>query len=247
MRLLPEQLELTVFIKITRDIYVPDFQSGKLYMNNLKYYVDLEKETQKRGIGDIREASLANIYKHELFIQVNGEERRKIPIGPAPGIIYDNEALFHPVFCSIGKVFVLDKINDKQYVGEISLKREEIEDFIDGTNSYKAIVVFNVIEFLERIYATAYKLKIAGKHGFIKYRDIKFPNVIDGKWILDDTFTKDIRFKNQSEFRMELFTHAEQAFVLDVGDLHDVSIAIECEKLLSGLSIIQTIDDIDEL
>ena len=30
-------------------------------MNNLKFFVDLEKETGIQGVGDIREASLLNI------------------------------------------------------------------------------------------------------------------------------------------------------------------------------------------
>lgn len=47
-------------------------QNGKLYMNNLKHYVELKKTTDEQGIGDIQEASYINIKRHKLFIQVEG-------------------------------------------------------------------------------------------------------------------------------------------------------------------------------
>lgn len=147
---LPDRLEFPVLFKISAEKYIKDIQSGKLYMNNLKYFVDLEKKSGKKGIGDIREASLLNIRNHELFIQINGGERQKVEIGPPPGIIYDEEALYHPVFCMVGKCFYLDKTGDREYFGRISLSEETLSDFSCDKDT-KVLIVFNVIDFLQNL------------------------------------------------------------------------------------------------
>lgn len=109
MENLPDIIEMPVLLKISKVKYLQEIQAGNLYMNNLKYYVDLEKETQQQGIGDIREASLGNIKRHELFIQVGEKEKKKVPINPSPGIIYDMEAIYYPVFCLMGKTIFLKR------------------------------------------------------------------------------------------------------------------------------------------
>lgn len=40
---LPKTLEFPVIIKILKKEFVNDLLDGKLYMNNLKYFVDLKK------------------------------------------------------------------------------------------------------------------------------------------------------------------------------------------------------------
>lgn len=236
---LPEVQEFPVIIKILKEEYVESLLDGNLYMNNLKFFVDWEKETGIQGVGDIREASLLNIKKHELFIQINGGERKRMEIGPAPGIIYDEDALYHPVFCAIGKIVELKRSGNDQFVGTLQLEKENISDFIGGADSaYKAVVIFNCIDFLDKIKKTG----ISGKHGFIKYRDLRLPNIVDGKWLLDDTFTKDNRFKRQSEFRIELFTHSNEPYVLEIGDIRNLAFVVNCETLLTGLTIIQNIE-----
>ena len=236
---LPTILEFPVLFKILKSEHVDDLLDGRLYMNNLKYFVDLEKNTGIRGVGDIREASLVNISRHELFIQYDGGEKIKLDPGPPPGIIYDEEALYHPVFCVVGKIFILEYEGNNQYVGKISLSEEALKDFIgDDDENYKVVVIFNYIDFLEKIQ----NKNVSGKSDFVTYRDMKFPIIIDGKWHLDNTFTKDLRFKNQSEYRIELFVHSESAYILDIGDIRELSFVVDCKDIVSGLSIIQTIE-----
>lgn len=235
---LPATLEFPVLFKILRNEYVDDLLDGHLYMNNLKYYVDLEKNTGVRGVGDIREASLVNIHRHELFVQYDDGEKIKLDPEPPPGIIYDEEALYHPVFCTVGNVFTLEYIGHNQYAGKISLPKEALKDFTDIDNeSYKVVVIFNVIDFLSKIQDK----NVMGKADFVTYRDMRLPNIIDGKWYLDNTFIKDLRFKNQSEYRIELFFHSEDAYVLDIGDIRELSFVIDCNDIVSGVSVIQTI------
>lgn len=244
MKNLPQIMEYPILIKILKKEYVDDLLDGNLYMNNLKYFVDLEKETGIAGVGDIREASLVNIRKHRLFIQVEGEEKQEIELGPPPGVIYDDEALYHPVFCCMGKLLKLQKAaNTNEYMGTFKLAEENLVDFIgNNMDAYRAIMILDVPAFLDRIYKTASQNNICGKHGFINYRNRNVPNIQNGQWILDDTFTKDTRFKNQLEFRIELFLRSEKPYIMNIGNIRDLAISVDCEKLISsGFSLIQTV------
>ena len=51
---LPDIQEFPVIIKILKEEYVEDLLNGNLYMNNLKFFVDLEKDLGRQGVGDIR-------------------------------------------------------------------------------------------------------------------------------------------------------------------------------------------------
>lgn len=55
---------------------------------------------------------------------------------------------------------------------------------------------------------------------------------------LDDSFTKDLRFQKQSEFRIELFTQRKEAMILDIGDIHDISFIAKGDRIFDKLSII---------
>lgn len=72
----------------------------------------------------------------------------------------------------------------------------------------------------------------------IKYRNKRIPNIMDGGIQLDDSFTKDLRFQKQSEFRIELFTHMEEPMILDIGDIHDISFIVKDDRIFDKLSII---------
>ena len=242
LNLLPDTIDFPILIKISKKKYLKEIQNGKLYMNNLGYFVSLEKTTGVQGIGDIKEASLCNIQKHKLFVAIDGEAQKEVDISPPPGIIYDSDALHHPVFCLMGKTVLLKKNNVSQYIGVLKLNEDEMADFLGDIDSCAALIIFNTYEFMQRVENAAKKQNLLGKAGVVNYRDMRFPNIVGGNWILDNTFTKDIRFQKQSEFRIELFNHSNDAIIFDIGDLHNVSAVIECEKLLSGLTIIQEIE-----
>lgn len=238
----PKNIELPVFFKILNKKYLQGFLDGNLYMNNLKYFVDLERKTGQRGIGDIREGSLCNISKHQLFIQYEGGERKEIEIGPPPGIVYDEEALEHPIFCMVGKIFIQDKISDKEYSCSVSLQRDLLKDFVGGQeDDFCVVMIVNCFEFLERVEKALVKEGCSAKSGFIQYRNISMPNIKDGQWVLDNTFTKDVCFRNQSEYRIEIFKQCKELFVLPIGDIRDLAGVLTVNQIEKGFTVLQRI------
>ncbi|WP_432702417.1 hypothetical protein [Lysinibacillus sphaericus] len=232
-----ENLNYIILAKISSLRYLKDIQAGKLYMNNLKFYVDLEKNSGKQGIGDLLEASLINIKRHKLFIEIDGEEKKEIPIGPPPGIIYDTNALYHPVFCLMIKEIDLQNVDINQWQGNFQISEEEVEDFADNTNEVGALVIFDVLEFLNRIKLATNAMNIEANIGRVRYRDKRLPELSDQGLVLDNTFTKDLRFKKQSEFRIELLVHQDAHMILDIGSIHDISYIIEGDKITSATRI----------
>lgn len=238
----PNDLEMPMLFKIIKKTYLRGLLDGNLYMNTLKFFVDLERNTGKQGIGDIREGSLLKISKHQLFIQYEGEERQEVEIGPPPGIIYDQSVLEHPVFCMVGKIFIQDKIGEGEYACNISLEKELLNDFTEGNDDdYCVVAIFNYVDFIDRIEKAITKAGITGKSGFINYRDMSLPRIVNGNWVLDDTFTKDNRFKIQSEYRIEINKQCKEPYVLKIGDISDIAIVLSVDQVEKGLTILQRI------
>ena len=125
-----------------------------------------------------------------------------------------------------------------EYVGKVFLEKDTIGDFANG-GDIKILMIYDVMSFLKKIYETCKKNEVGGQHGFITYRDMSIPKFVDGKWVLDDTFTKDIYFENQSEFRIELFKHSEVPYILNIGDISDCCVVLNPDQIISGFEIIQ--------
>lgn len=243
----PDSIEFPVLFKIVEKQYKEDLLQGKLYMNTLQYFVDLEKNTGKQGVGDVREASLINIKKHKLFLQIDGGERQEIEIGPPPGIIYDQVALMHPVFCMVGKKYVQIRNANNVYECIIYLDRELLDVFTNGNDAdYCVVMIYNTIDFLQRVENTINSIGETVKVGPITYRDMSLPRIENGGIVLDDTFTKDIKFRIQSEYRIELFKQCTEPYVLNVGDIRDIAYEMEISQIEKGLLIQQTILDDEE-
>lgn len=244
MNILPNKLDCPVLIKFGQYEHMKHLQQGKLYMNPLKYFIELKKNSGKRGVGDVEEASLVNIRRHELFIEMDDGRLKQIPISPAPRIVYDEESLNHPVFCMMYKNILLNSGTKNQYIGSLQLSEDEYKDFkLDGNNNPSMLIVMNPYSFMDAVQCALSKFQYSEKHGLVIYRNKKLPNIVDGKWIPDDSSVKDIRFEHQSEFRIEINTDIKKPFVLDIGNIEAISILVDSKDVAKKLSIIQTITE----
>lgn len=239
---LPSQLDFPVLLKISKRNYLESIHKGKLYMNNLQYFIDLEKRTGIKGIGDEQEASRIIIKRHELWVSENGGESHQIEIGPAPGIVYDKSSLLHPIFCLMYKNLILEKFATDEYSGILKLSDDEVKDFVSSSdNDYGVLIIFDIETFLDNIYKGAEKNGFQGRHGRIEYRDKRLPRLENGYIVPDNTFVKDIRFQNQSEFRIELYKDTKDPYIFDIGSLENISTITSLNTILQGLHITQKI------
>lgn len=208
-------------------------KTGKLYMKNLDYFINLETEFLEKGRGDASEASQMIIKRHELFI--NGEQ---VEIGPAPGIIRDQRYINSPVFCLMGKNILKNCIenNVSESVFKVDFDDRLLSDFSDESPPY-VLVITDAKKFFNRIDKAINKLNIAARRGFINYRDKRIPNVIEGQLLLDDVFTKDLSFSHQEEYRILLDMEVEDYYELNIGSIEDISYIVDSSIIKYGFKL----------
>ncbi|MEH7248742.1 hypothetical protein V7114_18360, partial [Neobacillus niacini] len=78
--------------------YIDSFLSGELYLNNLKRYIDMEKESGIKGVGDKYEAS--HIFNSMIFKMYDSETNELILEGESSAMDFriDGDEK-RPVFC----------------------------------------------------------------------------------------------------------------------------------------------------
>lgn len=209
-------------------------KTGKLYMKNLKYFVDLEEKSGIKGRGDILEASTMIIKRHEMFI--NG---KKVEISEPPGILREKRHLNHPVFCMMIKNVLGNSTDDNctEYRHKLTFDNRLLEDFQDDETPH-ALIIHDSNEFIKRLDVALDNLKVPARRGLVKYRNKNYPKIVDGNLCEDDVFTKDISFSYQKEYRVLVEQDVEDHFILDIGNLEDISYICEANTLKNGLEIV---------
>lgn len=90
--------EILLFTKFTQEKYVKNLISGQLFMNNIKYFIDLENETKVKGQGDKYEAS--NVLSNVTFKMMLQGTDVLIGEGTAEQLIERNHVFDNiPIFC----------------------------------------------------------------------------------------------------------------------------------------------------
>lgn len=226
------------FIKfVNKKEYAEDICNGKLFMNKVSYYRELEKKSQKKGQGDIGE--LKN--RIHGFDGTLTSEDKSISIPIKGSIDFEfNEDKCTPIFCLMGI-----KINDLEiseyddtYVKLIfKYDKEEIENFKDDFGKY--VVIINPMKFKENIYKSLEKINKNWIFGEVRYRGINDFDRIQAFSKQDVTrfLYKDKYFKYQKEYRLVIDESIEYPKTIEIGQLKDSTIVMEVENLEKGLEL----------
>lgn len=211
-------------IKITsKEKYAQDFRNGKLFMNNLKYFIKCEKEE----LGDDFETTAS-------VIRFSNSSTDNII-----NLLFKEETdQYIPAFCMFA--LTSDKFGFKNY---IKLNNEKLNRFGDY-----AVVVKNVDSFLEKLKAhSLYQASL------IKYIDFFNLPSVDRLAIFNPVVKKHKSFAHQSEFRIyspsirismdtdlsHIFKDnykRENSLCLEIGDLSTITSKIySTAELLNGV------------
>lgn len=210
-------VESNLLLKITKEQYAEDILSGKLYMNSLKYFRELEHE----GVGDEQEGALC--------------------IGEAGDLLYKGRVLAKvknlnayynfPVFCALS--VPLYQVEEGNY--EFLVPQKMLREFMyDETAKYAAVLI-NRYDFEERIKKTLVQYKIMGCLGKVEYLDkiIPYPS----KEKLRSAFRKRKEFAYQNEWRIALDFPVEDHFVLDIGNISDIACKMPVENAAQEMKL----------
>ncbi|RNB61131.1 hypothetical protein EDM57_01850 [Brevibacillus gelatini] len=214
-------------------------QKGMLYMNNLKYYIDLEKATRYKGRGDILEATavMNDLTDVKLISQKTGEI---IPIGNVLRMtLRRDDCIYQPVFCTAAissGILEIIKENDKQIEVKALFTDEQKERFPKDFGKY--VLVIRAVDFVKRIQERFREKKISYIASFIKYVDFSKNHIEqlnafkDGA--LDIFFWKDISLAYQIEHRMVILNpDLKTPFIFDLGDLSGFCKLISAEEFFN--------------
>jgi hypothetical protein len=219
-------------------------QNGMLYMNNLKCYIDIEKETGHKGMGDILEATavINNITDAKL---INNETGEVIPIGEiGTATLRRDDFIYQPVFCSAAVSSNIAEVieeNDEKIVVKALFTDEQKEKFPKDFGKY--VLVIRAVDFVKRIQEKFHEKQISYLGSFVKYDDFiinkseRLKSFAEGN--IDVFLWKDSSLSYQMEHRLVILDqNVETPFICELGSLSEFTHLMTAEEFFNEEMII---------
>lgn len=215
-----------LLLKVAKREHLDSLRMGKIYMKPVGFHRKNEENFPGLGIGDADEGVLTKIQNAEVFMD---GERIAAEID---AVVRMNES--NPVFCCMSVNF--QKTSDDTI--EFKPDEQMIKDFVQGDPKDYGVLVFEQTAFLERVFKACSDQGIQGIYRDVIYTDdatarIRYENGI----ILTAPFFKKTKLCYQNEFRILFSNMIKDYFVLDIGDISDISRGYSVEMLKHGIII----------
>ncbi len=213
--------------KILDKKYANDFLTGKLYMNPLQYFRNLENPAQ----GDPLEGACGTIKKNQLKqvgIHFSNDFLQAISDNVT---LLSNFYAANNLFC----MYCL-QINDEKKT--VQRPNEELRSFTDQATRQKVVVhIKDKTAFLRKLDSALQKALKEHTIEYSIYGKVEYQST----WLNADgpgsrsAFHKEPPYAYQSEWRLCVlrYTQDQNAFTLSIGDLHNIAEEISLEDLLS--------------
>jgi hypothetical protein len=223
---------ISLQVKFTRNEFLDSLLDGNLFMNNFKYFIELEREMKVKGQGDKLEAGFV-FRGTNAKIYYQGQEVGQAKFAEVVERYSEAEKL--PVFCLAmfdSKDLKVIEENEKGLVVKVELPKEEQEAFI---NDFGPVAVVLPGDFYDRVNKTAKEQEVecvAGRVAYLDYNhhDSERKKMFD-EGSIDMFFWKDDFFKYQRECRIILTDNfVENSTSLNIGSIRDKAIVINTKE-----------------
>ncbi|WP_232699434.1 hypothetical protein [Brevibacillus daliensis] len=214
-------------------------QKGQLYMNNGRYFAELEKKSGTKGIGDKYELSQV---MNKVSLSFHHSETSELLFEAEADVlsISMNAYMTKPLFCITqidSQSLKIVKEYEESVDCQFDFGENDIEQLVKDFGEYALII--SPGPFKERLNKALIDQGLLAHQGKISYVDYKVNSVerLESYHEFDPNhfFIKDLSFSHQREYRIVLASvDSEEPFVLDIDDLTDISILIETRDLFSG-------------
>lgn len=221
-----------VLIKFKDESIINSLQSGCIYMNSIKVFRKIEKETDDDKVGDVIDGLLH--INEGVFYSEDLECIQELK-DAAVHTKYSNDFCY----CFFG---IDSEHNHGSFSEEQKIKMREMGEY--------ALIITDFPKFIQRVVNAANELNYELYGGFVKYYN---PNV-DCINVFASLFGKDglknvpllkrDKYSFQQEFRLVI--HApdvnEEYIILPIGSIEDISVKIKAEELLKADYIHRTVE-----
>ncbi|KAA0760380.1 hypothetical protein DT250_24745 [Bacillus sp. AR2-1] len=227
------------FFKFSQRKFLEPLQKGNLYMNNFQYFIDLQKSTGEKGMGDIDE--VAGIIKDADFTIYKEGTNEEIGKFKAERMNYRyNDFLQYPVFCLFtieSDMLEIIEITDEYIDTEVRFTEEQKEQMVRYFGECALVMPPSI--FMQRVEEVFEEQGIIYTDNKVQYSDFdinhgkRIKSYLEGDISL--FFQKDRFFEPQREYRFVILNKkVEKNFEINIGDLSDYTRIIDTSDLLNG-------------
>jgi hypothetical protein len=219
--------DICILIKFGKKKRLREFQSGKIYLKRLRYFIDLENETGDDDVGD-KYDGLLPIEKVNIKV-VNAEENHKMIVQ-----FSDANAVLDLGYCNAPALcmFALDRRNKTEVLrgeGELIERYDFTDEQKEKLKRFGAhvLVITNNDEFISRLTKGFQAAGISMKRGRVEYYNGNTKQHAEDVINKDHSqiaFWKRQKFSYQQEYRLFAFqTDVDDHLIVDIGNISDIS------------------------
>lgn len=222
----------TILLKFGTEKNLKSLQSGIMYMKNLAYYVNQEKKDSDDVIGDQYDGVML---MQDMKINIRNLETHDVTMSfDAPKVTMDFGYMKCPVFC-------LFRYDERNRLNETTEDGEELLGFSQEQVKYMSefgdsvLVIKNPNEFIRRVTLAMKKNNLTFAKGNVQYfegnslecfQDIKEESSHVAFW-------KRKKYAYQQEYRLLVGKQVEDHYILNIGDISDISQIMKSELMLN--------------
>ncbi len=225
---------LYMLVKFGSEENLTKLQHGQLYMKNLQYYVDLEKNTSDEDVGDKYDGQMMLEDTKVTLVDYETKElfREYTATRVSMGLGFSK----CPVFC----IFSFDdrnRINAELNGDNLRVRYEFTEEQRTKLNNFgtHALIIENTNEFIERIQNSLLSNEIGYSRGFVQY--YSFNNIEHFRQVKEDNtkiaFWKRQKYAYQQEYRFLAHTTVDDHLIIDIGNITHITQLVETKSLLN--------------
>ena len=222
-RIIGTSVDLPI-VKFQNKEIIEKIQSGKMYLKNLEWFREKERQTGDMTIGDLLEGML---HISEGYMQIYDSDGKVIECVPLTDSAITTSFSNAFVFCATN---IFPDENGHVFADN---QKPVFKEFGDT-----ALVIENKGEFIKRIYKAAKELGYEVFYGVVNYynKDEDNANMLLSllHGMHNIAFWKRDTYKVQQEFRIVLWKKdANKDYIeFDIGDISDISKVISIEEAL---------------
>ncbi|TYP67687.1 hypothetical protein [Paenibacillus methanolicus] len=233
--------KLQLIAKFSNDLARLSFlQSGKVYMNRLGIYKEIEREQGKKGVGDKYDGHtvIRKILSGTLINQETGEETGKIEFTPSSEVSFAfNDVLAMPTFCSYAvdsnHLEIIGE-NEGYYLVELVFTPEELNQIVTDFGEHALFI--NYGKFVAELSKAAIDRGYELKGDKVKYADysINQSDRLKDTDTINVAFWKSDEFSHQNEHRFVIPNiGVETPLILEICNLQEYSSIVSAKNLIT--------------